>query len=101
MRDTLSFRTAPHASAYGTPPEKPITGNRPKPRSSASRPTISATLETDGRGGGVDRPYPGRSNVSTRSPDGEAKVGSARNKREPGVPWRRTTWDPSVSPHSH
>ena len=89
------------ANAPGPPPEIPTIANFSIPRASASSVASSAQSRRERPGFGSDRPYPGRSGATSRSPGGNGLPGRRpQERRDPGNPWNRKTGAPSDSPYS-
>ena len=64
--------SAAQASARGPPPDSPAVTNSPSPRWSSTARVSATSSTTRYPGRGVDRPYPGRDVVTSRSPASRA-----------------------------
>src|SRR5210317_1714756 len=75
------------ANAPGPPPEIPTIENFSISRASASSVTSSAQSRRERPGLESDRPYPGRSGATNRSPGGNGWSGRRpQERRDPGKP---------------
>src|SRR5215469_15042546 len=90
---------AAQASACGPPPDQPTVTNRGAPISSRTAATSSVTSTTRRPGRGVESPYPGRAQMTRRSPRAAAASAIGVYATGPtGVPLCRTRGSPFAGP---